>query len=574
MKKTCWILLFFIAALYLLPAVFRPLMAPEEFRCAEISREMLASGNFISTKLLGVRCFEKPPMAYWLTAGSFKLFGQNAFALRLIPILGAVGSAFFLFLWCRRRKYSTETGVNAMFLYLSGTMVWLFGSFAAVDSLFCMWTTASLVTFAIAIESRELKERIFMLVCGGAAMGCGFLTMGFSAFVLPGISIAVYLLWQKRWKEFFLLPWIPLIVSSAVIAPWGLAIHKAEPEFWRYFIVYEHFQRFTTWSASEGGKPFWLLLPFFAAGLFPALFPVITALSGLRKNGWQELCVMPETRLSFCAAVLFLLFLSASGGKMPSYVLPCFAPAAMLGAMILDKIDPERGIPKLRKVTTVFSVIFVIIGSLALLGVLFYLLWGTGFIPTLPLKVAVWTLALTTAALGVVFSGTSLFVYRKNKLPEPCSFFILFGIPVLICVWFLPVFTANYKMPEYELLEIATQISTEKLHPPRIISSPELAHAAAWCFKDSSVRLLNGTGGLEYGHRYAVANGERPLMLSYSETSALLKNPARKEPILIIMRKQSIDEFSKHLDTGKQLTTAGELCAFYYPGNKGKTNTK
>lgn len=574
MKKTYWMLLFFIAALYLLPAVFRPLIAPEEFRYAEISREMLESGNFITPKLLGVRYFDKTPLGFWLTAGSLKIFGQNVFALRFIPMLGAVGTALFLFFWCRRRNYSPATGVNALFLYLSGIMVWLWGSFAALDSLFCMWTTGALVCFAVALESKEIKERLFMLVSAGVAVGCGFLTKGLLAYALPGISIAVYLLWQKRWKELFILPWIPLIVSFAVIAPWGWAIHKAEPEFWRYFIMHEHFQRFTNWSAQGNPAPFWLLLPFFAVGIFPGILPVLSGLSGLRKDGWKEVCDSPEVRFALCATLLPLLLLSASGGKMPAYVLPCFAPAAMLGAMILDKLDPERGVLKLRKLTTVSSLIFIITGSLALLAVLFYLLWGTGFIPSLPLKVAVWTPSLTTAALGLVISGTIFFVYRKSKMPEPCSFFTLCGIPVLISVWFLPVFTAWHKMPEYELLDIATRLTAEKLPRPRLISSPGLAHAAAWCFKDGTVQMLNGAGELEYGHLYAAANGERPLMLNYAETSALLQNPQRKEGVLIILRKQDTDEYTRYLAPGKQLTTAGELSAFYYPGNKGKNKAK
>ena len=144
---------------------------------------------------------------------------------------------------------------------------------------------------------------------------------------------------------------------------------------------------------------------------------------------------------------------------------------------------------------------------------------------------------------------------------------MLYAVTSLICLWFMPVFTASSRMPEYELLEIANKISSEKLPRPRIIAVPQLGSAAAWCFKDGRVQLLNSAGELEYGHRNAVADGAQPLTLNLTETAQLLKAPARKEGVLIILRKCDIEEMTRHLPAGTQFTTAGDICAFYYPGN-------
>ena len=568
MKKNYWMLLFFVVAFYLLPIIFRPLMTPDEFRYAEIPREMIERADFITPKLLDVRYFEKTPMGYWFTAASFKIFGQNAFALRLIPVLGAVGGAFLLWWWCRRRKYASETALNAAFLYLAGGMTWLLGTFATLDSLFAMWTTATLVCFALIMESRDLKERLLLMVAAGIALGCGFLTKGFLAYALPGVSVAFYLLWQKRWKEFIILPWIPLAVSALVIAPWAIAIHKAEPDYWHYFVVYEHFQRFTDSASGQHAAPFWLLFPFLLVGLFPAAFPVLTGMARLKKNCFQELWNSPEARFALTSLVLPVLFLSISDGKLPTYVLPCFAPAAMLGALVLDKTDSDKCPPKMRQLTTVTSLIFIVIGSAALLGGLFYLPWGTGFVPTLSLQIAVWAPFLTTAALGMIISGTIFFIYRRSKLPEPGSYFMLYAVAMMICVWFLPGFTAYYKMPEYELLDIASQLSAEKIDRPRIMTYPKIVHAAAWCFKDSSIQLINSAGEMEYGHKSAIAHGERPLVLSYKELQEKISAPDRKEGILIILRKKDVERLNKYIPAGRQFTTAGELCAFYHPAKQ------
>ena len=533
MKKSLWLFLFFIAALYVLPAVFRPLAAPDEFRLAEIAREMAEQGDFVTPHALGVRYFKEPPMAYWLTAASFKLFGENAFALRLVSVLSVLGSAFLLGLWCRKRNYSDETALNAFFLYLSGLVVWLAGNFAASDALFGFWTTAALVFFALAAESTSFKGRLLWLSGAGIVLAGGFLTKGLWAFLLPAVTLIPYLLWQKKWKMLVFLPWLPLAVALVLIAPWGVAIHKAEPEFWHVFLVHEQLKSCSIASLKQDFTPFWLLLPCFVLGLFPAVFPVLTSLSEIRKEHWPDIRKAPEFRYALCGTLLPLLVLVLAANKHPFVLLPCFASAAMLGAVLMDKADPERNWAKLRRLTLVTSVIFIILGSAILFAGLFYLLWGTGFIPSLPLKFAIWAPFMTTAALGFVIAGTGHFIYRRNKLSEPGSYFSLYAVIPAICVWFFPGLTVSQKMPEYELLHIASQLSAEKIRHPRIVAVPHLMYPAAWCFKDSSVQVIASAGELEYGHKYAVTRGERPLLLQYDELQILLRNPKRKGGILL-----------------------------------------
>ena len=98
MKYLFWGLLFFAVA-YLVPIAGRPLIRPDEFRYGEIPREMLETGDFVTPRLIGARYFEKPTLGYWLTAGSFKLFGFNRFALRLPMALAAGVTALLLALW-------------------------------------------------------------------------------------------------------------------------------------------------------------------------------------------------------------------------------------------------------------------------------------------------------------------------------------------------------------------------------------------------------------------------------------------------------------------------------------------
>ena len=62
---------------------YRKLVKPDEGRYAEISREMAASGDWVTPRLNGLKYFEKPPMQYWATAAAFRVFGVNEWTARL-----------------------------------------------------------------------------------------------------------------------------------------------------------------------------------------------------------------------------------------------------------------------------------------------------------------------------------------------------------------------------------------------------------------------------------------------------------------------------------------------------------
>src|SRR5579885_2854295 len=80
----------------------RALWSPDEGRYAEIPREMVATGDWITPRLNGVKYFEKPPLSYWIEAVSLRLFGPHEWALRLVPALFALVGVVAVYVAGRR----------------------------------------------------------------------------------------------------------------------------------------------------------------------------------------------------------------------------------------------------------------------------------------------------------------------------------------------------------------------------------------------------------------------------------------------------------------------------------------
>ena len=102
----------------------RKLQHPDEGRYAEIAREMLASGDWVTPRLDGLKYFEKPPLQYWLTAAAFSVFGSGEWGARLPPALGTVLGLLAIG-YAGGRIMSASVGVYAALAF--GGMLWPIG---------------------------------------------------------------------------------------------------------------------------------------------------------------------------------------------------------------------------------------------------------------------------------------------------------------------------------------------------------------------------------------------------------------------------------------------------------------
>ena len=539
MKKAnfYWIAFLFFIITYLVPLAPRPMISPDEFRYAQVPREMIESGNWSAPHLLHMRYFEKPVLGYWMTAASFKVFGENKFALRFPMALMAGATAFMIALLVHQTIGDEHIAAMASMLFMTSGLVYGVGTFAVLDlPVTALITGISCSAFQAMREPRTTKRRIFLLILCGIFAGLAFMTKGFLAFAVPGLTILGFIFWERRWKELYKLPWIPLVVMLAVVLPWAIRVHQLEPDFWHYFVMEEHWNRFTGGAESEHPAPFWYFIPVLIAGVFPGALLWLPACCTLGKQRFAAITGTSLARFCICATVLPFLFFSASSGKLATYILPCFPFLAILAAMGIASYFRTGGSYRVFHTTMSFW------GGLLALGGVLWMVFCFQDLAVLELKPDdLLTLELLQknglpVGIAAMICGIVLFVIRKNWRYRMYAFFA--GIAVLInaALWSTPEGLLADKTPEKALKELFAEdgIDTEEAI---IITLQRYMHAVAWCSNRSNLLIYGRPGELDYGNEAAEKNGEPGNLLDDDRFMELINRENRPD-ILLVHRSQ------------------------------------
>ena len=301
------------------------LAEPDEARYAEIPREMLAAGDFVTPRLNGVPYFEKPPLLYWANAASFALFGETPWSARLPTRLAGTATALLL-AWAVARLGGRYQGLFAGIFFLAAPFGFACARTNLTDGVLTFFFTATLLAgFAVLRRTAAGRPASGLAAAAGVLAGAGFLAKGLIAIVLPGGILLFWALATKSLRSLRALLLSPApIAFAAVAAPWPLLAERANPGFLEFFFVREHFQRFATPAASRPG-PIYYFAALFLAGFLPGLpFFFRGAREGLRRD--------PVSLFFLIWFSVVLVFFSVSQSKLPPYIFPAFPAAAALAA--------------------------------------------------------------------------------------------------------------------------------------------------------------------------------------------------------------------------------------------------
>ncbi|HEV2270974.1 MAG TPA: phospholipid carrier-dependent glycosyltransferase [Steroidobacteraceae bacterium] len=316
-----------LAVVWLITIQIRPMLDPDEGRYAEIPREMVASGDWVTPRLDGLKYFEKPALQYWATAVLYTVVGLSNWSSRLWTVGLGFACLPLIYAWLTR-LYDRRAALAGIAILAMSPYFGIIGHLNLLDAGFTFWMCATVLAFALAQSSpaRSGKERNWMLVCWAAA-ALAVLSKGIVVFVLAGGTLVLYCLAERDlrpWGRLHLALGVPLFVALAV--PWFVVVSLRNSDFVQFFFVHEHFQRFLTKEAQRV-EPWWYFVALLVVGALPWLVTLARAALGAWRDSGSSYPFKPLKFLLLFSA-LTLVFFSTSGSKLATYILPMFPPLA------------------------------------------------------------------------------------------------------------------------------------------------------------------------------------------------------------------------------------------------------
>jgi 4-amino-4-deoxy-L-arabinose transferase-like glycosyltransferase len=334
---------------------------------AEAAREMVASGDYVTLHINGVRYLEKAPLPYWLVAFSYKILGVNEFSTRLPMVLSIMLLGLLAFAW-GRRAFGERTGIYAALFVYTCAGVYLFTRILIPEVLLSLLIAGSLYFFLTALEPGAAVWRWY---AGYTLIALGVLTKGLIALVFPCAAASFFLLitgdW-RRWREFRLISGFALFL--AVAAPWHILAGLRNPGtaehhgfFWFYF-VNEHFLRFLgkRYPRDYNKLPATLYWSLHLVWLFPwsLYLPAAVTIAVQEWRDWRsksqstnrELAQLrndfaSRTRLLCWILALVVLIFFAISTNQEYYTFPAYLPLLLLladGVARCERMECARGV--------------------------------------------------------------------------------------------------------------------------------------------------------------------------------------------------------------------------------------
>jgi 4-amino-4-deoxy-L-arabinose transferase-like glycosyltransferase len=356
------ILLAIAALIYLGTSAWPPLLDDADASHALVSRDMNATGDYVVLRLGGIRYLQKAPLHYWMVAGLYKIFGENAFAVRLPDALAMIGLTLMVWVF-GRRFLGDRAGFYGGLATATGIGFWMFTRIMIPEAIYSFFFVLIFYLFLRAWTG-SLDPRVGYW--GAAvAMGLAVLTRALIAVIFPCAIVFFFLVatggW-RRWKELRLFSSAGIFLLVA--APWHILAELRAPGFAWWYFINEHFKRAlgTRWPPDYDAVPLWAWLLAHLAWWFPwsIFLPLLVKLFPSWRK-WRTLDAEGQARLLLFIWAGFILFFFCltSGSRMEYYAFGAWPAAAALLGLGLARAEEQgsRWLPRLQASLAVVGVL-------------------------------------------------------------------------------------------------------------------------------------------------------------------------------------------------------------------------
>lgn len=348
------------------------LWSADEPRVAEIGREMALTGNW-AVPMLNQRPFlEEPPLYYGTLALTFKALGVSDRVARIPSAIFAFATVLVLF-------FTVNFLFGPQIALFSGIILATTGEYfrvahtVIVDSALTFFIACAMSLFIVGYLSDSNRKKLLCYILLYISCTFAFYTKGFIGIVIPGLGILSFLVADKNIKEIIKMRlWLGILIFLVLTLPWFITLwQQGGKEHLDVFLLHNHLQRFLpgkfsgtiSGEASGHHHPFYYYLIEFPVGFLPwSLLLVPVFIHAFSRSDKSETPPEKGRLLAKCWFFAGIVFLSAASTKRTLYLMPIFAPMALLTSLYVES-TLYRLTDKIEKAFLwAFTAIFAIIG--------------------------------------------------------------------------------------------------------------------------------------------------------------------------------------------------------------------
>jgi 4-amino-4-deoxy-L-arabinose transferase-like glycosyltransferase len=350
------------AMVYVFSSAGRGVIDYDEGYYAQAALNMAVHGDWVTPYANGVRFLEKPPLLYWVTAVSFRLFGVNEFALRLPTALAVVALVWIVILIGRRtagERAAVIAGLVTAFcvgtcLFTRETLhdVWLVLFLALAMYAFLEWYLDPL---------RPLRHALLFYASAAGAFMCKSL-IGIAFPV--GIVVVFFLISRERPRLRTLHLWQGILLFLLITVPWHWLAAARNPGFLNFYFIGEQFLRFfgkreppVIWSLPL--LTFWSLL---LVWLFPWTAFLPAAFAEMRKYKDRNRIILARLAVTWAAVILGFFSIS---GRLEHYAFPALPALSLLVGGVLGNAGERKSLLWAFRGLALLGILTLVLGAVA-----------------------------------------------------------------------------------------------------------------------------------------------------------------------------------------------------------------